>query len=127
MIAWILGYLLVGEIFAVAFTSWMACFNNRFVAAAVRPAWRDLRIYLAVQLLWPATIFVLFPLTIRLWRRAVQNEICVCGHRRASHLDDGSECLHATYRAQWVVSGEGPDLVQCNCPKFTLPNVRPRR
>lgn len=127
MIAWILGYLIVGELCAIAFVVWVACFNNRFVSRVPRPTWRDLRIYTAVMLLWPGAIFVLLPLTIRLWRRAVQNEICLCSHTRRQHSGLDDRCMQQTASAAFLVSGEGPEHFYCRCPRFTLPNVRPRR
>lgn len=53
--------------------------------------------------------------------RLAMSQICVCGHRHGAHLD-GGECLQNVYRSDY--GSEAVDLVQCECPKFTPPNVR---
>jgi hypothetical protein len=123
VIAWILGYLLVGDAVGLALYFWAAVYCWRFVGN-VRPRWTDLAVVVLAQLLWPIAMLVLCPYTSHRWRRAVQNEICLCGHRRADH--DGV-CNYKIRSARWLVNGEGDEFFYCECPVFTLPNVRPRR
>lgn len=120
----ILAYLLIGEIPAVAFWFWAQVYCDRFIGK-VKPDWRDLRWLVGVQVLWPvALLCAVFPVV--LWRRAVNNEVCVCGHRRSMHFE-GYSCRTEYRSSQWIVNGEGPEYVDCQCPKFTMPAVRKRR
>lgn len=129
MIAWILGYLLVGELLAVGFVVTTELYNRRFVGI-VRPTWCDLGLFLVAQLIWVALVPTLVPYLVVIWRRAVAAELCVCGHSRARHQDSEypsgeayTPCDYQMVSSRFLVSGEGEQFVYCKCPKFTNPKV----
>lgn len=130
MIACIPAYLLIGE--AIAITTLVAAseYNRRFVQ---RPQnayihWKDLIWVAVIQLTWPLTTWAIVPYSIQMWRRAVRNEECLCGHPRKDHGEDYvTSCNAKRYRPEWLVRGEGEEFILCECPKFTAPSVRPGR
>lgn len=131
-VTWILAaYLLIGEAFGLGLLLWAYRYTVRFSQGEGN--WRDLVWVVAIQLTWPISVPVLIHVLDDAWRSAVQNEICVCGHTRGQHSDyedwDGryERCAHQTVSAAFLVRGEGPEYLRCQCPRFTLPNVRPRR
>jgi hypothetical protein len=132
-VKFLLAYLLIGEAFGLATLYWAWLYNRRFAHRHVNGNWRDLVWVLGIQLFWPIVVPVLGFVLDDIWRTAVQNEVCVCGHSRSQHADAEDwagrydRCIHTAVSARFLVAGEGPELIRCQCPKFTLPNVRPRR
>lgn len=119
----LLAYAGIGE--AIALTALVAAseYNRRFADRKAFLYWHDLVWVAVIQFTWPLTAWAIVPYSISKWRRAVQNELCVCGHRRSIHESGKLLCHYLVRSSRWVVFGEGDEFVFCECPKFTTPKI----